>query len=120
MKTATAEQKFFWLPATDYAVERRHERFPVRIPARISRSDGFQRVTIANISRGGMLLAGTFGLFSGDAITIELINGRQIAARIVWSTGSRCGACLLELLAETDPLLAGRLSQRIEPEISVL
>ena len=87
------------------AERRAHPRIPVDIPAAIDCRGTVRPVRIKDISQGGMMLEGAFGLFDGDRVTIRTLRGREFAGRIAWALGSHCGVKFDMLLYAMDPIL---------------
>ncbi len=85
---------------------RRHVRTQVRIRAVLYYSTSFRSVIIKNISEGGAALECSTSLIRNDAITIKLISGRSIDARVRWWLGGICGVQFVEPLKSNDPLLS--------------
>jgi hypothetical protein len=65
----------------------------------------FQNAKITDFSAGGVRLSGTFGLHTRDAVEIELMSGKKLAARVMWSLGERAGISFLEPLGEDHPAM---------------
>ncbi len=86
---------------------RRHIRTQVRIRAVLYYATSFRSVVIKNISEGGAALECSTSLIQNDAITIKLISGRSIDARVRWWLGGICGVQFVEPLKPDDPLLSG-------------
>jgi hypothetical protein len=57
---------------------------------------------IVSVSRQGLGLDHTFGLFAEDQILIKPLVGPVIAGKVVWSTGARTGIELAHPLSEAD------------------
>jgi hypothetical protein len=69
--------------------------------------DRFQRITIHNVSQGGMQLKDAFGLMPGDVITVELLSRRTFDGTVAWSVAPYTGIAFDEPLADDDPMLVG-------------
>jgi len=65
-----------------------------------------QRVTIHNISRGGMKLKDAFGLTTGDVVTAEFLSHHAIGGVVVWAVAPYTGIAFDNALPEDDPLVA--------------
>jgi hypothetical protein len=87
-------------------VRRRDERHPIRATALAYCHGRFQTVRIVDYSAGGLQLQGCFGVGAGDDITVELLSGHRIAAKVMWSMGSRLGVRFLQPLEHDHPVLA--------------
>jgi hypothetical protein len=88
------------------SVRRRDERHPIRATALAYCHGRFQTVRIVDYSPGGLQLQGCFGVSTGDEITIELLSGQRLAAKVMWSMGSRLGVRFLQPLEHYHPVLA--------------
>ena len=86
-------------------VRRRFDRKPVRASALVHRGDRFQHAHVVDYSRGGLQLAGTFGLINRDAVQVELISGVRISGKVAWTLGAHTGITFLECLADTHPAI---------------
>ena len=97
-----------WLSAHDEgsSVRRRDERQPIRVTALVHCHGRFQTVRIVDFSLGGLQLQGGFGVGVGDDVTVELLAGHRVAARVAWSLGSRVGVRFLQPLSAEHPALA--------------
>lgn len=85
---------------------RRHdERHPTRVTALVHCHDRFQTVRIVDISLGGLQLQGCFGVGVGEDITVELLSGDRLVAKVAWSVGSRLGVRFLQPLGADHPIL---------------
>jgi PilZ domain-containing protein len=85
------------------ARRRQHERRSAVITALVHCHGRFQTVSIQDVSTGGLQLQGAFGVAVGDQIEIELLSGHRLAAKVVWSLGSRIGAQFTPVLAADNP-----------------
>ena len=85
------------------AVRRRHERRSAAVTALVHSHGRFQTVSILDFSTGGLQLQGAFGVAVGDQISIELLSGQRLAAKVVWSLGSRIGAQFTPALPADHP-----------------
>jgi len=63
------------------------------------------RAFVQNISCGGLGLSRTPTLLRGEAVTVELHNGRRFSGSIVWSSGPFAGMRFTVPLSHRDPLL---------------
>lgn len=88
------------------SLRRRDERHPIRATALAYCHGRFQTVRIIDFSTGGLQLQGCFGVGTGDDIAIELLSGHRLAAKVMWSMGSRLGVRFLEPLDNDHPVLA--------------
>jgi hypothetical protein len=88
------------------SVRRRDERHPIRATALAYCHGRFQTVRIVDFSAGGLQLQGCFGVGVGDDITVELLSGHRLAAKVAWSMGSRLGVRFLQALDADHPVLA--------------
>jgi len=88
------------------SLRRRAERFPIRVAALAHCHGRFQTVRIVDVSLGGLQLQGCFGVGVGDGITVELLSGHRLAAKVAWSIGSRLGVRFLEPLWVEHPAVA--------------
>lgn len=86
-----------------------HSRIATKIRAVLYTGATFQAVTIRDISRGGAGLKNCGSLHEDDTVTISLLTGRKIKARVKWWLGGVCGVQFLEPLPEDDALLTGRM-----------
>lgn len=84
---------------------RRFARSNVRIRGFLHCHGRFQGVLIKDISRGGMMIEGAFGVAPGDKIVMEMLSGRRVSAKIVWVISPRAGVMFDETLTNTDGLL---------------
>ena len=50
-----------------------------------------QSIVLANLSGGGAMIRGHFGLMPRDRITIRLVTGTGVSARVVWVVGDKAG-----------------------------
>jgi hypothetical protein len=87
------------------AVRRRHDRRSAAITALVHSHGRFQTVSILDFSTGGLQLQGAFGVATGDLVQIELLTGHRLAAKVVWSLGSRVGATFTPVLSSDSPAL---------------
>ncbi len=88
------------------AIKRRlFERQPTRMRAIVHFRAHFQSVLIRDVSTGGMKLEKAFGLIAGDSVTIELLSGRSLQAKVIWSVAPFCGLAFEKTLDQRDPLL---------------
>ena len=87
-------------------VRRKHERLQSSIRAILYSDTKFQSVVIRNISRGGAGLENCGHLIENDVVTIALLNGRRIDAKVRWWFAGVCGVQFFEVLPSDDPLLA--------------
>jgi hypothetical protein len=96
------------VPASDQpsSLRRRDERHPIRATALAYCHGRFQTVRIVDFSTGGLQLQGCFGVSNGDDIAIELLSGHRLAAKVMWSMGSRLGVRFLQPLEQDHPVLA--------------
>jgi len=62
---------------------RSHERLETRMDAMLHLHGRMQRVTIHNISRGGMKLKDAFGLTTGDVLPAEFLSHHAIGGVVV-------------------------------------
>jgi hypothetical protein len=85
------------------AIRRQHERRSAAITALVHSHGRFQTVSILDFSTGGLQLQGAFGVAEGDQIEIELLSGHRLAAKVVWSLGSRIGAQFTPALSLDHP-----------------
>lgn len=85
------------------AIRRQHERRSAAITALVHSHRRFQTVSILDFSTGGLQLQGAFGVTGGDQIEIELLSGHRLAAKVVWSLGSRIGAQFTPALPPDHP-----------------
>jgi hypothetical protein len=97
------------------SLRRRDERHPIRATALAYCHGRFQTVRIVDYSPGGLQLQGCFGVSTGDDIAIELLSGHRLAAKAMWSMGSRLGVRFLEPLEHDHPVLAAltHVSRRV-------
>jgi hypothetical protein len=85
------------------ALRRQHERRSAVITALVHSHGRFQTVSILDFSTGGLQLQGAFGVAEADQIEIELLSGHRLAAKVVWSLGSRIGARFTPVLPLDHP-----------------
>ncbi len=88
------------------SVRRRDERHPIRATALAYCHSRFQTVRIVDYSAGGLQLQGCFGAGIGDDMTVELLSGHRVEAKVAWSMGSRLGVRFLRPLNADHPVLA--------------
>ena len=103
--------------STATSVRRQFERTPVKANAFLHRRGHFQRAQIIDYSRGGLQLAGTFGLIKPDPIQVELISGVRISAKVAWSLGALTGIVFSEPLPETHPAIL-QLARRVRKSLT--
>ena len=96
------------VPAAE-SVLRRSARVAVAIRAVLYHGEKFQPVVIQDISAGGARLHGCDCLMVSDPVTIRLLSGRALQARVRWWLGGACGVQFDTPLSEQDALLSGRL-----------
>ena len=96
---------------------RRHERVPSNIRAILYSKSRFQSVVIRNISRGGAGLGNCRHLIENDGVTISLLSGRRIEAKVRWWLAGVCGVQFKELLEPADVLLTGRLDYAVATQV---
>ena len=85
------------------ALRRQHERRSAAVAALVHCHGRFHRVSILDVSTGGLQLQGAFGVTKGDRIEVELLSGYRLTAKVVWSLGSRIGAEFSPPLAPDHP-----------------
>ncbi len=88
------------------ANRRAHPRIPVNIPAAAHCRGSFRAVRIRNISQGGLMLEGAYGLFVGDRLEVKTLRGRVFSGVVAWALGTHCGVKFDALLEAEDPILA--------------
>ena len=88
------------------SVRRRDDRCPTRATALAHCHGRFQTVRIVDFSLSGLQLQGCFGVGTGDDMTVELLSGHSLAAKVAWSMGSRLGVRFLQPLEAEHPALA--------------
>jgi len=88
------------------SIRRRDERHPTRVTALVHCHRRFQTVRIVDVSQGGLQLQGCFGVGVGDEITVELLSGERLEAKVAWSVGSRLGVRFHQPLSLEHPVLA--------------
>jgi hypothetical protein len=88
------------------SLRRRDERHLTRVKALLHCHGRFQTVLIVDYSLGGLQLQGCFGVGIGDEITVELLTGQHLPAKVAWSVGSRIGVRFVERLEQDHPALA--------------
>lgn len=94
------------LADNDTAPERRRSsRTSVRIDATLHAADSSQSVTLTDLAVDGAGVHVAIGLAPGDAVAIELLNGRKLSGEIVWRLMGSCGIEFSEALSPDDPLL---------------
>lgn len=81
------------------------ERVRVGAPVWLESNAGLQRVTLQDISEGGMGLACCRALKMGMPIVVQLGCGRRLAGIAVWVRGDRAGVTFATPLLPGDPLL---------------
>jgi PilZ domain len=87
------------------SVRRRDQRYPTRVVALVHCHGRFQTARVVDFSLGGLQLQGCFGVGAADQITLELLSGDRLAAKVAWSMGSRVGVRFLEPLADGHPAM---------------
>jgi hypothetical protein len=92
-------------PAREHCARRQCERQPARIAALVHCHGRFQTVSIVDFSPDGLRLHDTFGIAAREEITVELLTGHRLLAKVAWSMGSRIGAQLVERLSPQHPAL---------------
>jgi hypothetical protein len=85
---------------------RRFARNPAKAHAFVHCHGHFQSATVIDFSQGGLQLEGTFALFKGDAVEIELLSGIRVSGSVAWSLGARTGIAFSNALPETHPATA--------------
>ena len=83
------------------------DRQQTSLDAELQVHDRFQRITIQNVSQGGMQLRDAFGLMPGDVITVELLSRRTFDGTVMWSVAPYTGIAFDKPLADDDPMLLG-------------
>ena len=96
---------------------RRHERVPSNIRAILYVKNRFQSVVLRNISRGGAGIGNCRHLIENDGVTISLLSGRRIEAKVRWWLAGVCGVQFKELLEPADVLLTGRLDYAVATQV---
>ena len=86
--------------------QRRHERFTVRVKARLLAENATSQFVIINdISAGGVGLDGVVGIHPNDQVRLELPDGRVLSGTVVWWISGCCGVQFDSVLDESDPIL---------------
>ena len=60
-----------------------------------------ERTTIKDISKKGLGLIGNHAVKTGDFVIIQMMNGRQLEARVHWRNDEHCGLELTEPIGDT-------------------
>jgi hypothetical protein len=85
---------------------RQFERNPVKARGFVHSCGRFQPATIVDYSQGGLRLEGTFGLFKGNPVEVELMSGIRVAGQVAWSLGGKTGIVFADALTATHPAIA--------------
>ncbi len=92
-------------PTSDHGRDsRQNPRSRVRIRAHLHFGETCQATTITDLSLDGAGLDGAIGVAPGDAIELELINGRRLSGHIIWRLMGCCGIQFAEPLRLDDPV----------------
>ncbi len=85
--------------------QRSFERHEISMRALLHFRARYQSVLVRDVSPGGMKLEKAFGLMPGDIVTVELLSGRALQAKVMWSVAPFCGLAFENPLDLQDPLL---------------
>ena len=83
----------------------RDARYATRIRAILYKGDSFQSTLIRDVSAGGVGLRGAIGVFAGDKVALQLLDGRRLEAVVRWWLAGCCGLAFTEPLGPDDKLL---------------
>ncbi len=89
--------------------QRKSERKRLDRALWIEARHGRARVILKDISTSGLGLASCPSFEPGERVSVQLADGRILAAFIVWSKDGRAGARLIQPLSEKDPLLCSEM-----------
>jgi hypothetical protein len=85
-------QQQAWLAPIEGPNSRAKSRYVLRLPAEASLDDGtYVSATVLNMSQTGLLLQTAAELSSGDVLDVDLGDGTQRAAQVIWSDDSLVG-----------------------------
>jgi len=87
---------------------RKHPRIPTKLRAVLYCRETFHPVVIRDISSGGAGLDSCPSLIENDHVTLGLLSGRRIEARVRWWLGGVCGVQFQEQLRADDVLINGK------------
>ena len=97
---------WFLEPRSDFTLRQR--RVQLSAVAVVAREKREERVTVTNISVGGLGFDGAESFETGQAVLINLLGfQRTFSGTIIWRDGPHAGVRLSTPLAQDDPLLAG-------------
>jgi PilZ domain len=85
------------------SLRRRDERHRICATALVHCHGRFQTVQIVDFSLGGMQLQQCFGVGVADQVTVELLSGQRLEAKVAWSMGSKLGIRFLQPLSSDHP-----------------
>ena len=87
---------------------RKSPRTEVQIRAILYSRNTFQSSVISDLSVDGAGLYGAAGIAPGDAVTIKLLNGRELFGKVVWWLDGKCGVEFDRPLRENDPIFRSK------------
>ncbi len=90
---------------SDARKQRSFERHDISMRALLHLRARYQSVLVRDVSPGGMKLEKAFGLMPGDIVTVELLSGRALQGKVMWSVAPFCGLAFEQPLHLQDPLL---------------
>lgn len=85
---------------------RRAPRKRIKVRAILATSTTFQSTIITDISRTGAGIKPAIGIFPGDDVKLELLDGRVLPGRVVWWLLGASGIEFEAPLDEDDKLLS--------------
>lgn len=85
---------------------RRWKRIEANIRATVVVGGSNFAATIRNISMGGALLQGLYGLRRGTMLLISTADRRSLRGTVAWASGASAGIKFDQALSHNDPLLA--------------
>ena len=86
------------------SIRRRQARVPTRVFALARARNRHQTVLVVDYSESGAQLQGSYGLFVGDGITLELLSGDVVPAKVSWSLNDRVGIEFVDALRPEHPV----------------
>jgi len=84
---------------------RRSRRRRTNIRAILSTATTFQSTTITDISTTGAGIKSATGVFPGDSVKLELLDGRVLPGTVVWWLMGACGIEFQNPISEDDKWL---------------
>ena len=87
-------------------IMRKTPRLPVHIRALLHCGSKFQSTVVHELSTDGAGLSGATGITPGDAVTLQVLDGRAINGKVKWWFAGKCGIAFDRELMREDPLFA--------------